>query len=262
MKRKVLSIFCAVMALCLLSGCSSPSGDENSSNSSNKPALENVIDYSVLGDPYNTILAFAANPADYQGQNIKINALSSVVYNFDQNKVVKHIMLGLDPTGCCNAYYEVRNPDGTYPVNGSTTTFIGTFTSDGYVDLYDSISNGKEATYDLDTLTMSADELNAFITEYTGNYENSASAGKKIRIFGHLANQSGYMYLLGLNGDGYEIWYIELHEPTGSLTFPTVSGNIVNPVEIIGTLSFYYEGDIAYPCITVEQINKVECVFQ
>ena len=172
-------------------------------------------------------------------------------------------MLGLDPTGCCNASYEVRSADGKYPVNGSNVTFIGTFTPDGYVDLYDWVSDVQNETeYELDALTMSADELGTFITEYTENYDTSVSAGKKIRIFGHLANMSGYPCLLGLNGDGYQTWIIELHDESGTVSFPVVSGNLVNPVEVIGTLTFYLENGVPYACIEVEAVNKVECVFK
>jgi hypothetical protein len=260
MKRIFAFIICTAFLTCLLAGCGNEGGELSSSS---KPELENIVDYSILGDPYGTICEFMINPTDYQGQNIKINALGSVIYNFEQNKVVKNIMLGLDSTGCCNASYEVRSKDGNYPVNGSNVTFVGTFTPDGYIDLYDWISDVKsEASYELDTLTMSADELTAFITEYTENYSTSASAGKKIRIFGHLLNYQGYPYLIGLTGEGLQTWIIELHDKTGTMSFPVVSGNLVNPVEVIGTLTFYLENDIPYACIEVEAVNKVECVFR
>ena len=259
MKRIFTFIICIALITCLFTGCGGDSGLETPS----KPELENLIDYSMLGDPYGTILEFMANPADYEGQNIKIDALGSVIYNFDKNKVEKHIMLGLDPTGCCNASYEVRAADGKYPINGSNVTFIGTFTPDGYIDLYDWISDVKnEAEYELDTLSMSADELNTFITEYTENYQTSKSANQKIRVFGHLLNYQGYPYLIGLTADGYQTWIIELHDKTGTMSFPVVSGNLVNPIEVIGTLTFYLEDGIPYPCIEVDAVNKVECVFK
>ena len=272
MKRIVILITCALLALCMLAGCGadevitqdiSTADTENDTGTPAKPELENVIDYSMLEDPYGTICEFMINPADYQGQNIKIDALGSVIYNFEQNKIVKHIMLGLDPTGCCNASYEVRSADGKYPANGSDVTFVGTFTAEGYIDLYSWTSNVKnQAEYERDTLTMSADELSAFITEYADNYSSSASAGKKIRVFGHLLNYQGYPYLIGLSGDGYQTWIIEVHDGSGTISFPVVSGNLVNPVEIIGTLSFYYEDGIPYACIEVDELNKVECVFK
>lgn len=254
MKKRILAIMCAISALCLLVGCSSAEPTDNE--------LENIVDFSVLDDPYNIILSFMSNPDDYYGKNIKINATSSVVYNFVQNKADTHIMLGLDPTGCCNSYFEVKHPKNEYPVNGSYTTFIGTFTSDNYIDLHswESVSS-NEPNYGIDTLTMTADELNQFITEYTENALDSESSGKKVRIFGHHTVYNGYKFLFGVDAQGNATWNIELHDPTGELTFPTVSGNLINPVEIIGTLSVYYEGETYYACIEVEQVNKVECVF-
>ena len=259
MKKIILTLLCGALLVFSLVSCSGNGGLDTPDT----PELENVIDYSILGDPYNTILAFMTNPEDYQGQNIKIDAQSSVIYNFDQNRVERQIMLGIDPTGCCNSSYEIRYKDGNYPVNGSNTTFIGTFTYDGYIELYSWVSDVKNDTeYELDMTTLSAGELEAFIANYNESYSTSDKLGTKIRIFGHLANFNGYPYLLGLNGDGYQTWYIELHDATGSISFPTVSGNIVNPVEVIGTLSFYYEGDELYTCIEVEAVNKVECIFR
>ena len=68
--------------------------------------------------------------------------------------------------------------------------------------------------------------------------------------------------MLGLDGNGYQTFAIELHDGSNTISFPVVSGNIVNPVEVIGTLSFYFEGDIPYACIEVDEVNKVECVFK
>ena len=259
MKKILAIIICLAALISLFVGC----GSANEPQRSDKIELENIVDYTILNDPYGTILEFMANPADYQGQNIKVSALGSVIYNFDQNKVERHVMLGLDPTGCCNSSYEVRAKDGKYPTNGSEVTFIGTFTSDGYIDLYDWTSKAQGAAqYEIDALSMSANELEAFITEYSENYMESNSLGNKIRIFGHLINQSGYAYLLGLDGNGYQTFAIELHDGSNTISFPVVSGNIVNPVEVIGTLSFYFEGDIPYACIEVDEVNKVECVFK
>lgn len=264
-KRYLTLIILAISVILTFSGCGAetPNGDtEGTTNENQKPPLEDVVDYSIFNDPYNTILSFMVNPQDYQGQNIKIDAISSVVYNFGQNKVMSHIMLGLDPTGCCNASYEIRSKSGKYPEIGTSATFTGTFMSGGYIELYS--WKGVEATepnYDVDTLNMTTDQLNQLISEYSANYSASEYAGKTVHIFGHHIVQSGYKYLMGLTGEGVGTWYIELYDPTGSLSFPTVSGNLVNPVEIIGTFSVYYENGISYPCITVKQVNKVECVF-
>ncbi len=220
------------------------------------------IDFTIIDDPYNTILGFHQNPEDFQGKSIAIKAGSSVIYNFSKNTVDKKIMLGLDPTGCCNAYYEIRTNDGIYPDISPETTFIGNFTENGYIELT-SFSSPSAPTpkYEIDTLDMSAEELKSFILEYSSNYQESPSFEKTVRVFGHLLNQGDYKYLFGLNEKGVQTWGIELYEPTGELIFPTVSGNFVNPVEIIGKLSIYFENGIAYSCITVERVSRVECVF-
>ena len=220
------------------------------------------IDFTILDDPYNTILGFYQNPEDFAGKSIAIKAGSSVIYNFSKNTVDKKIMLGLDPTGCCNAYYEIRSNDGIYPDISPETTFTGNFTENGYIELTSfSSSSATAPEYEIDALSMSAEELKTFILEYGSNYQESESFEKTIRVFGHLLNQGDYKYLFGLNENGVQTWGIELYEPTGELNFPIVSGNFVNPVEIIGKLSVYFENGIAYACITVERVSKVECVF-
>lgn len=265
MKKTAIALLLTLSIVLTLSGCGESTSDKNEESgfvSENKPPLENVTDYSLFNDPYNTILQFMVNPQDYQGQNIKIDAISSVVYNFDQNKIMSHIMLGLDPTGCCNASYEIREESGKYPENGTTATFAGTFTPDGYIDIYswEGTPSAYQA-YDIDALDLTSEQMNIMITDYLSNYSTSDQANKTVRIFGHHLIWSGYKYLAGLTADGVMTWNIELYDPTGSLSFPVVSGNLVNPVEIIGVFSVYEENGIIYPCITVTKVNKVECVF-
>ena len=260
--KKLALIITVFLAYCLLIGCDSGS-DELTDQNGNKISKQDVdIDFTVADDPYNTILNFMNNPSDFQGKKIAIEAPSSVVYNFEQNKVTKHIMIGLDPTGCCNSYYEIRTADGSYPKNGVKTLFVGDFTSDGYISVSEYSGSSSTAKYDIDTLNMSASELESFIFDYTQNYSSSPNATKTIRIFGHHQIYNGYKFLMGLTGEGAQRWIIELYDPTGSLSFPVASGNLVNPVEIIGTLSFYVEGENTYACITVKEVNKVECVFK
>ena len=260
--KKLALIITVFLACCLLIGCDSGS-DELTDQNGNKISKQDVdIDFTVADDPYNTILNFMNNPSDFQGKKIAIEAQSSVVYNFAQNKVTKHIMLGLDPTGCCNSFYEIRTADGSYPKNGVKTLFVGDFTSDGYISVSEYSGSSSTAKYDIDTLNMSASELESFIFDYTQNYSSSPNATKTIRIFGHHQIYNGYKFLMGLTGEGAQRWIIELYDPTGSLSFPVTSGNLVNPVEIIGTLSFYVEGENTYACITVKEVNKVECVFK
>jgi hypothetical protein len=89
---------------------------------------------------------------------------------------------------------------------------------------------------------MSAEELRSFITNYITDYESSPYKDKTIRIMGHLVKDGGYYYFLGLNSEGKQTWFIEAFEPTGSVDIPLGVTGYLNPVELIGTLSFYSEG--------------------
>lgn len=252
--KKILILLIVCLSLTWLVSCN---------NGDNPNVLTDVdIDFTLIDDPYTTILGFMTNPEDVQGKSIAINAQSSVIYNFASNKIDKRIMLGIDPAGCCNAYYEIRTDNGNYPNIATNTTFIGDFTPNGYIDLksYDS-DKAVIPSYEIDTLDMTANELKNFINSYSSDYFNNENREKTVRIFGHLVNQAGYKYLLGLDQNGAQTWFIELYDPTGSLSFPVVSGNLVNPIEVIGKLSFYREGDQTYACISVERVSKVECVF-
>lgn len=256
MKKIIIVMLTAAMLLCSFASCDkAPSADGID--------LSGVdSDFTIINNPYETLLSFMTNPKDYQGKTIAVNAISSVVYNFEKNRIDKHIMLGLDPTGCCNALYEIRTDDGNYPNIGSDTTFVGKFTSDGYIQLTDyKAKDTDDRSYDIDALSMSTADLKSLVSEHNEQKSNSKYFEQKIRIFGHVTVSSGYRYLLGLDANGRQTWAIELYDPTGSLTFPTVSGNLVNPAEIIGTLSIYMENGIPYACIQVECVSKVECVF-
>ena len=265
--KKLLLLISLCLALSLFCGCDSASetvtdesGNAIVSDTTDKNEVD--IDFTKVNDPYNTILNFMTNPSDYHGKRIAVEAQSSVIYNFTQNKIDKHIMLGIDPTGCCNSYYEIRSFDGAYPQNGINTRFVGDFTENGYITLSNTSEPVSTAQYEIDAINMSATELEGFIKEYSSNYTLSEFSGKTIRIFGHHQTYNGYLFLIGLTGEGAQRWIIELYDPTGSLSFPVASGNLVNPVEIIGTLSFYTEGDKTYACITVTEVNRVECVFK
>lgn len=102
----------------------------------------------------------------------------------------------------------------------------------------------------------------SLIQAYGKDMEQSEHFGRSIRIFGHCIRSGDYQYLIGLDQNGMQMWAIEMYKPTGKLSFPSVSGNVVNPVEIIGELSVYLENSISYACIEVKQINRVECVFE
>lgn len=220
------------------------------------------LDFTQINDAYNTILSFMTNPEDFTGKTMAINATHSVIYNFAQNRIDKQIMLGIDPTGCCNATYEVRSDDGNYPNLGAAARYTGSFNEGGYIQLAEfKADETEEPSYEIDALTMTAAELTGLMESYVTEYAESSNYQKKIRVFGHCVTQDIYHYLMGLDGDGKQTWIIELYDPTNSLSFPIVSGNVVNPIEVIGTLSVYSENNIVYACIEVERITRVECVF-
>lgn len=218
------------------------------------------VNFLTVDDPYNTLLGFMTNPDDFQGKSVAVRAESSVIYNFAHNRIDKRVMFSLDPTNCCNAYYEIRTDDGVYPDIGESTVFVGDFTTLGYINVT-SFEAVEETIpeYEIDALDMSAEELEDFIEDYTSKYSASEDYGKTIRIFGHCeSSNETYKWLLGLNEKGSATWEIEL---VGDVEYPKVSGNMVNPVEIIGKLSIYEENGIDYACIEVERITKIECVF-
>ena len=204
------------------------------------------------------------NPDDYTGKSVAITAQYSTVYNFSSNTCNTPIIIALDPTNCCDAYYEIRTADGIlYPEYGETATFIGTFNAGGYIDVTE-IKRYTEMSekYDFDALNMSADELKNAITDYTKNYKNSELNGKTVRIIGHHFVNDVYKFLSGLDGDGRVTWNIELTTPNENTVLPMPNGNVVNPVEIVGVFSYYSEGESTYACIEVTSVSKTACVFK
>ncbi len=240
----------------------SNNGNEAGSNDASGNALTGKVDLdlTILNDPYNTLLGFMTNPSDYQGKTVAVKATNSVLYNFSRN-TVEHIMLGYDPTGCCNAYYKIKTSDGVYPANDSETTFEGKFTSDGYIEVSGYSAKESSPSVEIDTLTMSSDELKSFIESFSVSQSSSENFGKTVRVFGHLIESEGYYYFLGLDSNGQQTWYIEAYEPTNTVQMPLGISGYLNPVELIGTMSVYYEGENAFPCITVTDANRVEGVF-
>ncbi len=261
MKRISLIILSIILALALASCDTSSEQPEIGDGKTHGTMTDNVdLDLSSL-DAYNTLVAFMTNPSDYTGKTIKVKATSSVLYNFSANSVT-HIMLGYDPTACCNAYYPISTSDGIYPPNDTETVFEGMFESDGYIDVSGySASDSEPRRVDIDALDMSASELKDFIDRFSSEQASSEFYGKSIRIFGHFEQSGGYYYFFGLDESGRQTWAIEAYEPTGSVKIPIAAQYVLNPVELIGTLSVYYENGIAYPCISVTDANHVEGIF-
>ena len=260
--KKITLIFLSLILALYLFACDGKKAQEsNGSNESNSTLTGKVdIDLTPLNDPYNTLLGFMTNPETYQGKTIAVKATNSVLYHFATNSV-EHIMLGYDPTGCCNAYYPIKTADGVYPANDAETAYEGKFTSDGIIEVSGYSCSESAPNVDIDALDMSAEELRLFITNYSTDYESSPYKDKTIRIMGHLVKDGGYYYFLGLDSEGKQTWFIEAYEPTGSVDIPLGVSGYLNPVELIGTLSFYTEGENKYPCIKVSDANRIEGSF-
>ena len=234
----------------------------------NPPKLDVDVDCNFTGlstnEIYGTVSAIMSNPDDYKGKTVAITAQYSTVYNFSQNSCVSHVIIALDPTNCCDAYYEIRTADGIYPELGETASFIGTFNEGGYIEVSETIRyTDGSPSYDVDALTMSASELETLIKTYNSSYKTSELYGKTVRIIGHHSVNDIYKFLAGLTGEGKVTWSIELITPDGdNMSLPMPSGNTVNPVEIVGVFSYYAEGDKTYACIEVTSFSKTACVFK
>ncbi len=259
MKKYMIAILMLALVLSVVA-CDNEQGNESVIGNTHGEVTGKVdLDLRSL-DTYNTLVAFMTNPSDYQGKTVAVTATNSVLYNFSQN-TVEHIMLGYDPTGCCNAYYPIKATDGVYPANDAVAQFEGRFTYDGYIELFGYSSEKYAPSVDIDTLSMSSEELEILISAYCSNYSSNHSFGKSIRIIGHLQEASGYYYFMGLDSLGNGTWMIEAYEPTKTVQIPLGAQGYLNTVELIGTLSVYFEGENAYPCIIVTEANRVEGAF-
>lgn len=249
------------------------------------------VDLRGKDNVYDDLAVFIKNPDEYEGKTVTLSSTYTVVYDFSQNKVIRHTIAEYDATGSKRALYEIRKGDNKFPRTGSEITLTGRFNKDGFIDVgtikqenkapfdfstfefsargidrfinYHTMPYVESEDFDYDTLTLSNAELTEFIKTYRKEYDKSQHYGETIRIFGHLiTDDKGYTYLLGLDAKGKYLWEIELHDPDGRFEFPRAEGNTVNPVEIIGELSTYTEDNILYSCIKVKQVGRVESVFK
>ena len=208
---------------------------------------------------YDTVAAVSMNPTDYTGGTVAISAPFSVMYNFSTNSIESTGIYAIDPTQCCNAFYELRLGEGmSYLPMGEVATFVGTF-NNGYIDVSEVVRHEESAvTYDIDTLQFSASALKSFIVSYQNNYSSSEYKDKTIRIFGHYPNTDGYQFILGLDSSGSSVWDIEI---VTDLALPKQISNMVNGLEIIGVLTTYMENGVEYPCIKVTSFSQIAGIF-
>jgi hypothetical protein len=215
------------------------------------------IDLKSEDNVYDEFAQYIATPDNVVDKTVRVTSTLSAVYNFEQNKINRFVLVEPDSSGEKRALYEIRF-DEKCPALGQEVTVNGTFRTGGYIEV-DSFSEGiRYSDFDIDTLDMSASELTKMIQDYRKEYRESEYFEKTIRIFGSIATHDSYVYLVGIDGSGSPIWDIELHDPSGMIPFPTSDMFALYPVEIIGKLSIYFEDNIAYACINVESIVKVE----
>ncbi len=219
------------------------------------------IDITHKENAYSDLSELILHHEKYIGKSIALNSTYTVTYSFAENKIIRHTLLEFDTTGKKRALYEVRKSDGNYPAIGSYVTVIGTLAKDRYIDVEKFEGEWSVKDPDINTLDMSAAELNKFISDFRNEYSASEHHGKTVSIFGHLSSAKNYNFLIGLDKSGQYLWEIELHDPTGKIDFPKAEGNTVNPVHIIGELTTYVEDNITYACIRVESVARVESVF-
>lgn len=221
------------------------------------------LDFTGLNNEelFGTLSAISANPGDYTGREVRISANVSIVFSFGQNKAISNILIALDPTNCCDAYYKIITQDGNYPSIGSSALIDGTF-ADGYIDVSKLTYNSAHNAPDINTIGMDATELTEYINAYTRDHLSSAEKGKTIGIVGHYTMVNGYRYLMGLDSKGEATWVIELGKIADGIRLPVQNGNYINPVYIYGELSYYTEGTNTYACINVSAAQKVVGVME
>ena len=223
------------------------------------------IDLTKEEDVYGKLEYYINNPDSCKGLNVKIQAESTVVYNFSENKIARHSLLVRDNDSDMRALYEFRSTDGKYPRVGSTVVLGGIFT-DGYIDVKEYIeADFNQTGTSVNALSMTADQLKAYFTEFESTCNAFKDFGKTIKVYGNINYYSGndtyYFYLNGFDAAGSRTWTVEL-KATGNITLPKLSAKNVNSFEIIGKLDMYMENHIAYPCISVTEIRQVEGILK
>lgn len=245
MIKKQLQFIVLICAMLLLASCSSYDVDLRSE--------DNV---------YDEFAQYIASPESVADKTVRVTSTLSAVYNFEQNKINRFVLVEPDESGEKRALYEVRYSDGNYPALGQRVTVSGAFRNGGYIEVDSFSDDASYSVFELDALDMSASELTKTIKAFRNEYRDSEYFGKTIRIFGSIATHDKYTYLVGIDGSGTPLWDIELHDPSGMIPFPTVDTFALYPVEIIGELSIYFEDSIAYACIKVKSMVKIESVLK
>lgn len=220
------------------------------------------VDLESENNVYDEFAQYIASPESVVGKTVRVTSTLSAVYSFEQNKINRFVLVEPDESGEKRALYEIRYNGENYPALGQRVTVSGTFRNGGYIEVDSFSDNAIYSAFEVDALDMSANELTQMIKSFRSEYRDSEYFGKTIRIFGTIATHDKYTYLVGIDGSGSPLWDIELHDPSGMIPFPTVDTFALYPVEIIGELSIYFEDSIAYACIKVKSMVKIESVLK
>lgn len=252
MKKWKLPVILLVLVL-LFTGCA-PTAE-------NDDPMAVDIDFTLIDDPYSAIFALRNDTEQYAGKTIMLTARFTAIYNFSTNKIKEYVLMATDKDGCCTvACQAVMDSAVGIPKLNTDVTVIGTFDDQSRITVLSWTSEDSlVGTYELDALTLSPEELTTLMVEFNDQKTKHEAYGTKIRICGNYTVMNGYKFLIGLDESGIALWNVELYEPVGVLEFPEVEGSYIQPLEVIGSLTVYYEDDAPYACIVVEQIAEVQC---
>ena len=219
------------------------------------------IDFTLVNDPYSSIFALRNQTEQYVGKTVMLDARFTAIYNFSTNKINEYILMANDKEGCCTVVCQALMDSATgLPKLNTDVTVIGTVDDQSRITVLDWTSEDSlVGTHELDALTLSPEELTTLMVEFNDQKTEHEAYGTKIRIYGNYTVMKGYKFLMGLDQEGMVLWNVELYEPIGALEFPEVEDSYIKPLEVIGSLSVYYEDDAPYACIVVEQIAEVQC---
>lgn len=208
---------------------------------------------------YDEMVRFIQESDEYRGKSVKLTSNYTVVYNFSENKIIRHNLTETSPSGSSRAIQEIVSESGSYPIPGSRVTVTGTFNDSRQISVK-SFENAPmdDRSFDIDTLTLTATELNELITSFGKDYHESEYFGQSVRVYGHCVAQDGYYYLLGLDANGGMTWTVELYDPNKLIPAFSSENNNVNAVEAVGKFSTYTEDNLVYACIELESIIFVE----
>ena len=98
------------------------------------------IDLKSEDNVYDEFAQYIATPDNVVDKTVRVTSTLSAVYNFEQNKINRFVLVEPDSSGEIRALYEIRF-DEKCPALGQEVTVNGTFRTGGYIEV-DSFSEG------------------------------------------------------------------------------------------------------------------------